>query len=330
MADLWEMADLCTPWCIHVVATLRVAEQIEAGKSDIGEIAEGAGCDAWVLHRILQHLVAKGVFEEPEEGRFALNQSARGLLDPALRIGLNLEGIGGRMAYSWSTMLAYARTGQPAYHEVFGRPFWDDLDAHPGIAADFDALIGAVGHGAPNPHFDITGGWESIRWVVDVGGGTGGMLAEMLRLRPHLRGTLVDFPRTVARATPTFGAAGVSDRVTVSGQSFFDPLPAGADLYLLRGVLNDYGDAQAVQILQRCAEAAAGNGRIVVLKGISPDGAKRPLMIEMILAGGRHRSVSEFRNVVRQAELQVAAAEKQAAYFVVELLPDLGRNSVGT
>jgi hypothetical protein len=318
MADLWSLADLCTPWCLHVVATLRIAEQIGAGKCAIGDIAEAVGCDAWVLHRIMQHLVTKGVFEEPEDGRFALNDAARGLLDPALRIGLNLDGFGGRMAHAWGTMLKYVRTGEPGYRDVFGRLFWDDLEAHPDIAAEFDALIGAVGHGRPNPHFETTGGWDGIGWVVDVGGGTGGMLAEVLRARPQVRGTLVDLPRTVALSEGTFREAGLSDRICAVGQSFFDPLPAGADLYLLRGVLNDWGDQDAAAILRRCAEAAGESGSVIVLKSVGPDQAKRPLMIEMVLAGGKQRTVTEFRDLARKAGLEVVVAEKQESYFVVE------------
>jgi hypothetical protein len=56
------------------------------------------------------------------------------------------------------------------------------------------------------------------------------MLAELLRAHPHLRGTLVEVPATVARAAATFEAAGVADRVEVAGQSFFDPLPAGLEV----------------------------------------------------------------------------------------------------
>ena len=274
MADLWELADLCTPWCVHVVATLRVAEHIEAGKSTIAEIAPAAGCDPWTLHRVLQHLVNKGVFEEPEDGRFVLNDAARGLLDPMLRIGLNLDGFGGRMAHAWGTMLQYVRTGEPAYRDVFGRPFWEDLDAHPEIAAQFDALIGPAGHGRPDADFEITAGWDAVRWVVDVGGGTGAMLAEILRARPQVRGTLVDLPRTVARSGEVFTAAGVSERVNQVGQSFFEPLPAGANLYLVRGVLNDWGDRESVAILRRCAEAAGPEGRVVVLKSVGPEHAQ--------------------------------------------------------
>ena len=71
------------------------------------------------------------------------------------------------MAYAWGTMLKYVRTGDlaHAYHEIFGRPFWDDLDAHPAASPEsFDALIGPLGHGTPNPEFEIiTGGWDSVK-----------------------------------------------------------------------------------------------------------------------------------------------------------------------
>jgi 2,7-dihydroxy-5-methyl-1-naphthoate 7-O-methyltransferase len=75
--------------------------------------------------------------------------------------------------------------------------------------------------------------------VVDIGGGTGSLLAEILWARPTVQGTLVDQPSTVARSGKIFQAAGVAGRVTAVGQSFFEPLPAGADLYLLKNVLSD-------------------------------------------------------------------------------------------
>src|SRR3982751_2281990 len=100
--NLWELADLCTPWCILVAATLRLADHIDSGHTQIDELALAAGADASALHRVLRHLVSKGVFEEPQPGRFALNDGARQLLDPGLQTGLNLDGFGGRMAHAWS------------------------------------------------------------------------------------------------------------------------------------------------------------------------------------------------------------------------------------
>ena len=322
-ADLGALSDLCTPWCIHVVATLRIADHIAAGNLEIDKLAAAAGCDSDALHRVLGHLVGKGVFEETAPGRFALNEAARGLLDPAARLGLDLEGIGGRMAYAWGTLPNYVRTGAPAYHEHFGLPFWEDLDTHPHVAASFDTLIGSAGDGWTDPASPITGGLEEVRAAgVDVGGGTGAMLAEILRTRPGIFGTLVDLPRTVARSAETFQAAGIAGRVTTVGQSFFDLLPAGRDIYLLRGVLNDWPDREAAAILSRCAEAARPAGRVVVLKSVGPDDAPKNLEIETVLLGGKRRTVAEFHELARQAGLEVRAAGQQpSGYFVVECFP---------
>ncbi len=317
--NLFELSDLCTPWCVHVVATLRIADHIAAGAAGLNELAAAASCNADYLGRVLRHLIGKGVFEEPTPGRFALNEAARQLLDPGMYFGLNLDGFGGRMAYAWGTLLKAVRTGQPAYAELFGRPYWEDLDAHPEIAAEFDAIMGPAGHGTPDPEILLNGDWESVRTVVDVGGGTGALLAEILRAHPDVKGILVDFPKTVARAAATFEAAGVADRVQIVGQSFFDPLPAGAGLYVLSKVLNDWPDRETVAILKRCAEAARPSGRIVISGGVSPDDAPASLSIETVLLGGKTNTLAEFRELAREVGLEVSAAERlPSGRFVVE------------
>ena len=63
--DLWALSDLCTPWCIHVAATLRIADHIAAGISQVGELAAASGSDTEALVCMLRHLVGVGVFEEP-------------------------------------------------------------------------------------------------------------------------------------------------------------------------------------------------------------------------------------------------------------------------
>ncbi|OLD14915.1 MAG: hydroxyneurosporene methyltransferase [Acidobacteria bacterium 13_1_40CM_3_65_5] len=322
--NIWALSDLGTPWCLHVVATLRIAEHIAAGITHIDDLAAASGSHSGSLHRVLRHLVGNGVFEEPAPGQFALNEPARGLLDSPIRLGLDLDGFGGRMAYAWGSLLAAVRTGAPAYHTIFRRPFWEDLQAHPNLAASFDALMGPPGHGTPDSEVLVSGDWESVRTVVDVGGGTGALLAEVLRARPTVRGTLVDLPATVARSAEIFKAAGVSERVTTVGQSFFDPLPAGADLYLLKSVLSDWPDREATAILRRCADAARPAGRIVILNGVSPDdaGAPSPALLMMVLVGGKDRTLTEFRELARAAGLDVHAAARQpSGRFIVECRP---------
>jgi 2,7-dihydroxy-5-methyl-1-naphthoate 7-O-methyltransferase len=317
--NLDQLLDLATPWCLMVAATLRIPDLIAEGRHDISDLATAAGCDRDALHAVLGHLVAKGVFQQQAPGRFECNRAAEQI---AGRRFLDLDSIGGRMAHTWGTLLDYVRTGRPAYQRVFGRPFWEDLAAHPEIAADFDALMGPAGHGMPDFDIELGGGWDAIRTVVDVGGGTGAMLASLLRRHPHARGILVDFPGTVARASEILTSAGVAERVTLRGQSFFDPLPAGADLYLLKNVLNDWPDPETVAILRRCAQAAPSTGTIAVLGGVAPDEAPRSLGIDMLVAGGKTSTITQFTELARQAGLEILAAGAQASgRFVVECRP---------
>ncbi len=312
--DLWALSDLCTPWCVHVVATLRVATHIAAGREEIHALAAACGANEDSLERVLRHLVEKGLFTEPAPGRFALNDTARGLQDEGMLLGLDLDGFGGRMAHAWSTLLPAVRSGMPAYHERFGLPYWEDLEAHPAISAQFDSMMSFAGHGVPDwrvlPQAEE---WAQIRTVVDVGGGTGALLAEILKAQPHLRGILVDLPRTVARAAELFAAAGVMDRVTASAQSFFDPLPEGADLYLLKSVLNDWPDREVTAILRRCAEAArSSSGRVVVFNTAGPGEAASPDLLMLVLVGGKERTVEEFTALAAEAGLRVTGTSRQA------------------
>jgi 2,7-dihydroxy-5-methyl-1-naphthoate 7-O-methyltransferase len=318
--DLDALSDLATPWCLRVVTTLGVADHLAAGVTKLDELAAATHADARSLDAVLAHLVDKGVFEQPAPGEYALNDAARQLREPGWRLGLGLDGIGGRMTHVWSGLLDAVRTGRIPYEGIFGRPFWADLDANPDVAESFDALMGP-GHGTPDPDLGLADGWESVRTVVDVGGGTGGLLAEILRAWPGIRGTLVDLPRTVARSGEVFATAGVTDRVTAVGQSFFDPLPAGADLYLLKSVLSDWPDEPAVALLRRCAEAARPDGRVIVLNGVSPD-STYPDLLMLVLVGGRQRTLAEFTELAWEAGLAVAAAGWQpSGRYVVECRP---------
>jgi hypothetical protein len=126
----------------------------------------------------------------------------------------------------------------------------------------------------------------------------------------------------VARSDEIFRAAGVMDRVTAAGQSFFDPLPSGADVYLLKNVLSDWPDREATAILRRCAEAARPSGRVVIFTNAGTGEAASPELLMLVLAGGRARTLEELHAMARQAGLEVRAAGRQrAGRVIVECLP---------
>jgi 2,7-dihydroxy-5-methyl-1-naphthoate 7-O-methyltransferase len=144
----------------------------------------------------------------------------------------------------------------------------------------------------------------------------------VLRARPSVRGTLVDQPHTVARSSEVFQAAGVADRVSAVGQSFFDPLPAGADLYILKSVLGDWPDHEASAILRRCAEAARPSGRVVVFTGAGPGERASPALLMLVLLGGRERTIEELREIGREVGLDLTKVGRQpSGRALVEFRP---------
>lgn len=314
-ASAWQMLasviDLVTPLAVRAAAGLALADLMVDGPVPVAELAERSGTHRDALERLLRHLAAHGVFAEPEPGVFGLNEAAELLRSdhPAgMRTALDLEGFGGRMDLVFTGVLHTLRTGEPAWEKVFGAPYWRYLAENPEMSASFDAMMsvdaGFVAQAVAS--YD----WSGARHVVDVGGGAGTLLAAILDAHPHLRGTLVDLPDTVRRGRELLSERGLSERAEVVGQSFFDPLPTGGDVYVLSSVVHDWGDAEAVAILRRCAEAAGADGRVVVLEQHSAEDGDPAQFAEMnlrmlVIAGGRERRLEEYRALAIEAGLAV-------------------------
>ena len=326
---LAPLMDLVTPMALRVAATLRLADFMPddgAGHgTDLADLAERAGADPDALARMLRHLVQHGVFTEPAPGQFAANQIAA-----MLRAGqpgaawLDLDGFGGRMDLAFTGLAHTVRTGEPAWEQVFGQPFWAYLDTHPALSASFDATMAVDAGSAP-----VADGydWTTVRHVADIGGGTGTLIAEVLRRNPQLRGTLADLPETAARARQYLAGLGLDGRCEVVGQSFFDPLPPGPDVYLLNRVIHDWDDAAAGAILRRCAEAAGGTGRVLVIESHGSPGGDPAAFAEMnlrmlVLAGGRERTIDDYSALAVRAGLRVTAVhDLTERHVIIECVP---------
>ncbi|TMR29930.1 methyltransferase [Nonomuraea zeae] len=307
---------------VRVAASLGLADLMAGDAVPADELARRSGSDADALERLLRHLVCRGVFTEPEPGRFAVNEPAALLASghpSGMRAQLDLGGFGGQMDLAFAGLLHTVRTGRPGWETVFGAPLWSYLAAHPEMRASFDALM-ATG---PDYVTDAAEGydWSGVRHVVDVGGGTGIFLAELLRAGPEMRATLVDLPDTVDRGRRHLAERGLAARCEFAGQSFFDPLPTGGDVYVLRRVVHDWSDDEALLILRRCADAAGPHGRVVVIDSHrstdDPAGFTEMDLRMLVLNGGRERTVEDYVALVARAGLGLASARRTALGHVI-------------
>ena len=311
----WQMlapvTDLVTPMSVRAAATLKLADFMTEGPVAVGELARQTGSDRDALGRLLSHLVCHNVFSEPSPGVFGLNDLATLLRSDhpgGMQVSLDLDGFGGQMDLAFTSLLHTVRTGEPAWEKVFGTSFWQHLASAPGLSASFDESMTA---GAEYVTDDASGyDWSGAEHVVDVGGGTGALLAEILSANPQLRGTLVDLPGTVERGREFLITRGVADSCSFVGQSFFDALPTDGDVYVLNSVLHDWNDDYATAILSRCAEAAGNLGKVIIIEDSGAQEKDQAEFAEMnlrmlVLCGGRERGLEEYSSLAEAAHLRV-------------------------
>ena len=283
---LRELSDFAAPWSVWIAATLRLPDHVAAGATTAHDLAQRAGADPDALRRLLQYLVARGVFAEVD-GVYA-NTELSDLLrdDVGWRQWLDLDGAPGVWAESWTRLLPAVRTGSPGRDES---GYYDEL-ARTGRGESFDRLMAAQVRS--NAEALAAGhDWSSVARVVDVGGGTGTLVRTLLAAHPHLQATLFDLPQVVAPVEP-------AERLeVVGGDLFTDALPS-ADVCVLSQILHGWPDDGASTVLERCAASAE---RVLVVESLldepaSADEAGFDLFM-LTLTGGRQRTRADFERL---------------------------------
>ncbi|MGE2713573.1 methyltransferase [Mycolicibacterium litorale] len=296
-----------TTAALYTAARLGIADQLASGPRHANDVAARIGVDPDGVYRLMRALTSRGVLRQRPDGSFALTRvgdALRSGVDGSLRDMVLFIGHPIRWA-DWGNLEHSVRTGRTAFAELHGRPFFDYLDGDPEFATVFNnamtatsGLADEVALGA----YDFTG----CKLVVDVGGGHGSVLSTILRSAPEARGVLYDLPSVVADAGPTFDAAGVADRASVTGGSFMDSVPDGGDAYVMKNIIHDWSDDDAVRILRNIRTAIAPGGRLVLLEMVLPERANSfiGLMLDLemlVTAGGRERTRGEYANLLSRS-----------------------------
>nr|BFE50929.1 methyltransferase [Saccharothrix mutabilis subsp. capreolus] len=290
------MAGLATPMTLRVAVTLGLPERLQGGATT-AVLAADLGVDAVALGLLLNHLATLGLVERAGTGHRTTASGALLRADAGNGLAnlLDLTAAGGRAELAFVELAHSVRTGQAAYPHRYGQDFYADLTDHPRLRESFDRQM-TDRFRAQVPRAVAGFDWSRFATLVDVGGGHGGLLAAILAAYPGMRGHLVDLAATAEGARRTFTAHGVADRARVTAGSFFDPLPAGADAYLLVDILHNWDDEHAHRILARCAEAARPHGRVLVVEGVGGRRAgSESDLVMLVVFGGRERTLAELR-----------------------------------
>jgi hypothetical protein len=173
--------------------------------------------------------------------------------------------------------------------------------------------------------------FKGAHTVVDVGGGTGALLAAVLKAHQHMNGIVYDLPAGLAGAREAMTSAGLDGRVTFVEGSFFESVPSGADLYLLKSIVHDWDDEHAGAILKKCQAAMHQSAKLVLVERVMPERVDHPDrdftnvisdLHMMILFGGQERTPTEYSRLLASAGLKVTRqVAMQSLFGAFEAIP---------
>jgi len=256
---------------VRAMADLRLADHLAAGPLTAADVAALESSDPAATYRLMRACTGLGLLGYEGDGRFSVTPAGallRSGVPGSLRDHALAFGAPGHWL-PWGQLPEAVRKGVTQAPAVLGAELFDYLAGQPEESAQFsasmEALTGALAADAARL-IDASG----ASLAVDVGGGTGQLVRELLRINDGLHGMVLDLPAAADAARQTAEADGLGARFSAVPGDFFAAVPA-ADLYLLKAVLHDWDDESCVRILRNCRDAARPGARAVVIENVIRD-----------------------------------------------------------
>lgn len=294
---------------VGVAAELGIADHLKSGLRDIAGLAAATGSHPRSLHRLMRALCAVGVFQEDADGRFALTPMGAYLrtdVDESRAAWARLV-VRDYLWQAWAAALHGVRTGATPFEHVHGHDVWAYREQRPAESALFDLAMASLTKSVACSVMEAVdfGVYDN---VVDVGGGRGAFLAQILLSHLDLRATLCEQGHVAREARNFLGNAGLSERCRIVEGDFFKSVPAGGDVYVLKSILHDWDDKQSLAILRACRRAIAPTAKLLVIEHVmdalnpSPDCMD---LVMMVVTGGMERTASEYADLFSRAGFEL-------------------------
>lgn len=306
---------------IAMAAELRLADHI-AGQPEatVEQLASTTAADPDSLDRLVRYLAGLGIVERSHASvrLTELGELLRTDVSPSLHALAVLYG--GPFYESFGGLAHSVRTGRAAFDHVFGKHHFEYFAERPQLAGLFDRAMASSASifGRIADIVDLS----AASVVVDVAGGNGELLAQILPAAPHLRGVLLERPHALEAALAKLQAAGCADRCQLVTGDFTTAVPPDGDVYILSRVLHDWDDQQCRLILKRCAEAMSPKAQLLILERLLPEDDSPSLAaawdVHMLCnVGGRERTAGHYRRLLRESGFMLTGQHRLPLEFVV-------------
>jgi hypothetical protein len=302
---------------LAVAARLGIADLLENGPLTNDEIAAATKTHADSLLRLLRMLAGFGVFRRQEDGRFAnsaLSETLRTSHPMSMRYFCILSGE--EYDRAWDGLLHAVRTGESGFAHIFRGSIYDYMDRNPAAAEVYDRAMEDLSRAA-GALLAREVDFSAVRRIVDVGGGSGIMVRQVMKAHPHVAGVVLDRDEVCRRAEGASVGAEFGGRLTFQPGDFFADVPRGADLYLLKNVLHNWNEESCLRILGAVQAAMKGSkARLLVIEPlVEPDDTSPRLLVNALFQivmceqGTRERTKGEMRAMLAAAGFAVVSTK---------------------
>jgi len=299
---------------IAIAADMGIADLLEDHPPlTAEELAAKTGANADALGRMLQALNSIGVFAQDSNGRHRNTE-----LSATLR--RNMPGsLAGWARYMASNVvnrtfegLKYSvMTGQPVFPKVFGKTLFEYLAADHAMGEIFAGGMTSYSSSSVCEAVESYD-FSQVKRVADIGGGHGSFLRGILSETKIPQGILFDRPEVIAQAGAPVPSE-LDHRYSTMGGDFFKSVPDQCNLYILRHIVHDWADGDAVTILQNCRKAMCPGGKILIIELLlkdsnEPDFGRFMDLTMLTLLQGRERTLFEYGKILSAAKLRFLRA----------------------
>lgn len=315
--------------CLQAAAEFNIAEHLKDGPRSIHDLATRTDTHEPSLYRLLRALASVGFFAESEPGVFA-NTSLSTYLRPDVPGSLYHMALflaSETVWHEWAALPSSIRTGQPAFEAIYQMPVWRYYEAHPELGVVFDKAMtdfSLMINQAIVSAYDFS----SVSIIVDVGGGHGSLLNDILTAYPQIeRGVLFDLPMVIQQVSAQGRGPHLDSRCQLVAGNFFEEAPAGGDLYVLKEILHDWSDEEAIMILRNCRHAMSSQGKVLVSEQLILPGEQgtfaKLLDLHMLMEQrGRERTQEEFGALFEETSLRLnGVIPTHSPHWLLEGIP---------
>jgi len=291
------------------MADIGIADLLTDGPKSVTELAEKTSTNEDALYRVLRAISAIGVFKETGERQFENNEASKFMISnvPGTLRDF-LRWINCKPFWNACGDFDYSlKTGQSAFSKANANPLFEYLKDNEDIAKLFnDAMTSASS--VTGPIVADTYDFSGFKTIVDIGGGHGSLLAAIITKYPHMRGVVFDLPEVIQSAN----LGELNDKIDFQAGNFFEGVPKGADIYIIKHIIHDWDDEHCVKLLKHCCDAIPDEGKVLVVEQVitdTPESVFAKLIdIEMlaITPSGRERTVAEFKELFTKAGLKLS------------------------